>query len=68
MATVTTVYPAKRPGARRGLGDRVERFVKPIAVALGLPCLDAQQQLIPGTPCHRRREKLNALGEKVGIR
>ncbi len=68
MATVTTVYPAKRPGARRGLGDRVERFVKPIAVALGLPCLDAQQELRADSPCAKRRDRLNQLGEKVGIR
>jgi len=50
-----------------GLGDRIERMVKPIAVALRLPCLDEEQRLKITSPCAKRRDALNKLGEKFGI-
>jgi len=53
--------------ARPGLGDYVERLAKPIARALKLPCLDADQQLKPESPCARRRDRLNRLGNQLGI-
>lgn len=57
-----------QPG-RTGLGDMVERVAKPIAKALKMNCLDPdkQYQLRPESPCAKRRDKLNKLGEKVGI-
>lgn len=48
-----------------GLGDLVERLVKPIAVALDLPCLDENQQLRPESPCAQRRDRLNRFGQAV---
>lgn len=50
-----------------GLGDRVEKLIHPIAVALKLPCLDDKQQLRPESPCGRRRARLNELGKKIGL-
>jgi hypothetical protein len=44
-----------------GLGDKIERLVKPIARALGLPCLDAQGHLRPESGCAKRRALLNRL-------
>ena len=52
----------KRP---MGLGDLIERLAHPIAVALKLPCLDAQQRLKTDSPCGRRRDAANRLGEKI---
>ena len=57
--------PKMIPG--KGLGDRIERLVKPIAVGLRLPCLDKQRQLKPESPCAKRRAKLNDVGAKIGI-
>ena len=51
---------------RRGLGDRIERLVKPIAVALKLDCLDAQKQLKPNSLCAKRRDWVNKIGRKCG--
>lgn len=49
-----------------GLGDWVERQLHPIAVALKLPCLDEKQEhLRPESPCAKRRDELNKIGEKV---
>lgn len=45
--------------SRLRLGDKVERAVKPIAKALGLPCLDKDGNLKPDSPCAKRRDKLN---------
>jgi hypothetical protein len=56
------LYPHKK-----GLGDRIERIVKPIAVALKMPCLDEQKQLKPDCGCAKRRDWLNKFGQKVGI-
>jgi hypothetical protein len=61
---IMTLYKARRSA---GLGDLVERAVKPIAVAMKLPCLDKEKRLRPDSPCARRRDRLNALGRKVGI-
>lgn len=44
-----------------GLGSLVERLLAPISKRLGLKCHDEQGRLKPGTPCHQRRQKLNAL-------
>ena len=43
------------------LGDKVERAVKPVAVALRLPCLDEQKRLKPGCGCAKRRDALNGV-------
>lgn len=44
----------------RGVGDIVERIVKPIAKALNLPCLDkTTHALRPESPCAKRRDFLN---------
>lgn len=51
---------AKPP--RRGLGDLVEKAVKPVAKALQLPCLDPQTgQLKPESGCAKRRAALNRI-------
>ena len=52
--------PDECPHGVRGLGDIVERIAKPIAKALGLPCLDEQNKLRPESPCAKRRNRLNA--------
>jgi len=44
-----------------GLGDRVEKILKPIAVALGSDCLDEHHNLKPDSGCAKRRDALNAL-------
>jgi hypothetical protein len=48
-------------GWHEGIGDKIERLVKPIAVALRLPCLDAQGRLRPESGCAKRRALLNRL-------
>ena len=50
-----------------GLGDTVERLVKPIAVAFKLNCLDEYQRLKPDSGCAKRREKLNRLGRRLSL-
>lgn len=58
------ILSIKRNGIRQpmaGAGDLVEVIAKPIAKALRLPCLDAQHQLRPSSPCAKRREALNRL-------
>jgi hypothetical protein len=55
------------PSRILGLGDRVEKLVKPMAIALKMKCLDEQKQLKPESPCAKRRNKLNELGRSVGI-
>ena len=52
--------PDECPHGIRGLGDIVERLAKPIARVLGLPCLDESSRLRPGSPCAKRRDRLNA--------
>lgn len=47
---------------RARLGDLVHDVVKPVAQVLKLPCLDAQGNLRPESPCGKRRAFLN--GEK----
>jgi len=51
--------PDECPHGIRGLGDIVERLAKPIARALGLPCLDEHNRLRPDSPCAKRRNALN---------
>jgi hypothetical protein len=53
--------------SNRGLGDRVERLVKPVALALKMNCLDKNKQLKLESPCAKRRAWLNRVGRKVGI-
>lgn len=43
-----------------GLGDMVERIVKPVAQALRLPCYD-KGELKPESECAKRRGQLNKL-------
>jgi hypothetical protein len=43
----------------RGLGDWVERVVKPIARVLRLACLDKNGNLKPDSGCAKRRDWLN---------
>jgi len=64
---VPTPYSPQSVRMRPGLGDRVERLVHPIAVALKLPCLDEKERLRPESPCGRRRDRLNKLGNKIGL-
>lgn len=53
--------PAAKPAP--GLGDRIEKLVKPAAKLLQraglINCLDADGRLRPNTPCQRRRDRLN---------
>jgi len=51
--------PDECPHGVRGLGDIVELLAKPIAKALGLPCLDKHNRLRPESPCAKRRNALN---------
>jgi len=52
--------PVEGPSSRRpGLGDRVEKILKPIARAIKSDCLDEHDGLKPGSPCHKGREFLN---------
>lgn len=44
-----------------GLGDLVEKLVKPVAKVLGLPCLTTAGTLRPESPCAARRDALNRL-------
>lgn len=44
-----------------GLGTFIEKLVKPIAIALNLPCLDKNKNLRPKSPCAQRRDALNKL-------
>lgn len=43
----------------RNLGDKVERAVKPIAIALNLPCLDENKNIRPESGCGKRKKSLN---------
>lgn len=47
--------------AKRGLGDRVERAVKPFAKAIRHPCLQPDDTLRPGSPCDKIKRALNRL-------
>lgn len=46
-----------------GIGDRVEAAAKPIAKAMGLPCLDSTGKLKPESGCAKRRDALNKLSQ-----
>jgi hypothetical protein len=46
---------------RRGLGDMVERAVKPFAKAIRHPCLQPDDTLRPGSPCAKIKAALNKL-------
>lgn len=52
-------FNAKGKVTGHRLGDLVEKLVKPIAVALHLPCLDENRKLKPDSPCADRRDALN---------
>lgn len=56
---------------RRGLGDMVERLVKPIAQTLQragmVNCLDERNNLRPESKCAKRKSRLNKLGKKLGL-
>lgn len=43
------------------LGDAVEKAVKPLAVVLGLPCIDEKGKLRPESGCAKRRDALNRM-------
>jgi hypothetical protein len=58
LAALLNRFP-KEPRLLHGLGDVVERIVKPVAVAFGMDCLDDRNRLKSGTPCARRRDALN---------
>lgn len=46
----------------RGLGDVAEKIAHPVAVALGLPCLDkTTKALRPDSPCAKRRDAMNRM-------
>jgi len=49
------------PFEKKGLGDTIERIAKPIARALGLPCLDENGELRPESGCAKRKQLLNNL-------
>lgn len=44
-----------------GLGDKIESLVKPIAKAIGSPCLDSNSSLKPSSPCAKIRDTINRL-------
>ncbi|MGA2140688.1 MAG: hypothetical protein ABSH14_17690 [Verrucomicrobiia bacterium] len=46
-------------GASHGLGDRIEKILKPVARALGSKCLDEHDNLKPDSWCAKRRDALN---------
>jgi hypothetical protein len=55
-----------KAGANRPLaGDQLEKLFKPIAKALGLPCLDKEGKLRPESGCAKRRDLLNTLHSKL---
>lgn len=42
------------------VGDKVHALAAPVAVALGLPCIDpATKQLLPESGCAKRRARWN---------
>lgn len=54
---------SKKLAKKLRIGDRVELFVKPIAKAIGHPCLDESGKLKPNSPCAKRRDFLNGVKE-----
>jgi len=56
-----------KPESRPGLGDRIEKIVKPIAKALKMKCLDEKNRLRAGSPCAKRRDAANRLGKVIGL-
>jgi hypothetical protein len=50
---------AKEGKPKPGLGDLIERAVKPIARALKSDCLDVHHNLKPDSGCAKRRDALN---------
>jgi hypothetical protein len=70
-------FPRTRPGfsecdrcphyvGPKRLGQIIEKAVKPIAIALGLDCLDAKKQLKPESDCARRAAQANKAARVVG--
>lgn len=52
---------AQRAARPPGLGDKIEKIIKPVAVALKLPCLDEHGNLKPESPCAKRKLLLNKI-------
>jgi hypothetical protein len=57
--TMPGVFIPEQKPKLRGLGDVIERAMKPIASVLKMNCLDAEKKLKPESPCAKRREALN---------
>jgi hypothetical protein len=56
----------QRAGLDRHLiGDALERLAKPLAKALRLDCLDDADKLKLGSPCAKRRDRLNEAHAKA---
>jgi len=55
-----------KAGANKPLaGDQLEKLFKPIAKALGLPCLDASGTLRHDSGCAKRRDKINKIHQAI---
>ncbi len=54
---------ASTVSSRPGLGDLVERAVKPIARLIRSDCLDEHDNLKPDSGCAKRRDWLNGVGK-----
>jgi hypothetical protein len=68
LRKILSVHRPEKLKEYPGLGDLVERAVKPIARAMGHPCLDKEKTgLRVGSPCDERRKKVNKVGEKFGL-
>lgn len=53
---------AKRASRQiRGVGDIVEKLVKPIAVMFKMYCLDENKELKPESDCAKRRDRANEI-------
>jgi hypothetical protein len=55
----SAVTIADAPDRGFGLGDLVEKIVKPIARIIKSDCLDKKEDLVAGSPCAKRRDALN---------
>lgn len=52
----------RRTGRKPGIGDRIEKLVHPVAVAINWPCLDEEKKgLKPESGCAKMRDGLNKL-------
>ena len=74
---IRILFPMAKPGAQRtkplptgncgkGLGDKIERAVHPMAAALHWPCLDEKQETLrPQSPCAKARDWINKTEKRV---